>query len=129
MFKKKPGMSDEKFNEYWAHIHGPLCIELMQKYGIIRNAQLHVNNAKMQFIKEHTPAFQLSEWDGVEDFYVRDLKNFTDLLSDEEYKSILAPDAQRFVGGPEMALLVGEDYVLLDNGKVQEQHENNYHCS
>ncbi|KAF3099027.1 hypothetical protein TWF569_009255 [Orbilia oligospora] len=128
-FQKKPGMSDDEFNEYWSHIHGPLCIKWMQRYGVIRCAQKHINKPAMKFLKDNLPVFPLSKFDGIEDFYVRDIKDFTDALGDEEYKKILSPDAGKFIDTPSLFLSVGEDYVLIENGEVQQSHEHDYHSS
>ncbi|KAK6352003.1 hypothetical protein TWF718_005152 [Orbilia javanica] len=126
--QKKPGMTDEKFNEYWAHIHGPLCLEWMKKYGIVKCAQKHINKTGTQFLKETLPFLPLSSVDGIEDFYVRDIKDFTDAFADEEYKKLLAPDAGEFIDAPNMFVSVGEDYVLIENGDIKKQHQRSYHC-
>ncbi|KAJ9608854.1 hypothetical protein H2200_006625 [Cladophialophora chaetospira] len=38
--KKKPGLSQEEFNRYWSHVHGPLVRPLVEKYGILKYTQV-----------------------------------------------------------------------------------------
>jgi hypothetical protein len=38
--KKKAGMSQEEFNHYWSHVHGPLVRPLVEKYGILKYTQV-----------------------------------------------------------------------------------------
>ncbi|KAK6517574.1 hypothetical protein TWF281_004224 [Arthrobotrys megalospora] len=129
LFKKNPKMTDEKFKEYWAHIHGPLCIDWMEKYGIKRCVQKHVDKSGMQFIAKNLPDWPLSTFDGIEDFYVRDLKDFTDAILDDYYQKTLLPDAGVFADATSIFISVGQDFVLVDDGKIIGQHERDYHCA
>ncbi|RVD90445.1 uncharacterized protein DFL_001410 [Arthrobotrys flagrans] len=129
LFKKNPNMSDEKFNEYWTHIHGPLCIDWMKKYGILKCTQKHINKDGMQYLATTLPTWPLSTFDAIEDFYVRELKDFTDAILDDFYQRTLLPDAGVFADAASIFLSVGDDYIIIDDGKVVEQHERDYHCA
>ncbi|KAK6346620.1 hypothetical protein TWF696_006740 [Orbilia brochopaga] len=129
LFKKNPNFSDEKFHEYWAHTHGTLCIDWMKRYGIIRCNQGHVVKTGMQFVENKLPGWPTAQFDAIEDFYVRELKHFTDAILDDYYQKVLLPDAGVFADCASLLLLVSEDYILLDDDKVVEHHERSYHVS
>ncbi|KAK6500988.1 hypothetical protein TWF506_003746 [Arthrobotrys conoides] len=127
LFKKNPNISFEKFHEYWAHIHGPMCVDWMKKYGILRWAQNHINKTGMEFVAKTLPSWPLTTFDAIEDFYVRDLKDFTDAISDDFYQTTLLPDAGVFADAASIFLAVGEDYLVIDDGKLVGDHERDYH--
>jgi len=37
---RKKGTTEEEFNEYWAHHHGPLVIPWLRRCGVVRYVQV-----------------------------------------------------------------------------------------
>ncbi|KAJ6263438.1 hypothetical protein Dda_2001 [Drechslerella dactyloides] len=126
VFKKNPSLSDEQFHEYWAHTHAPLCTDWLRKFGIIKYTQHHLHKTGAEFIEKTLPGWPTASYDGIEDFYVRELKQFTDAILDDHYQKHLMPDGGVFADFASIFIVVGEDYVVIDDNDVVEKHERDY---
>ncbi|KAK6527430.1 hypothetical protein TWF694_004419 [Orbilia ellipsospora] len=126
IFKKNPDISDAQFHEYWAHTHAPLCTEWMKKHGIVKHTQYHLHKSGTDFISERLPGWPTAAYDGIEDFYVHKLEDFADALLDEYYQENLMPDGKVYADFASVFIVVGEDFVVIDDTKVVEQHERDY---
>lgn len=38
--RRKAGMSQEEFNHYWSHVHGPVVRPLLEKMGFLKYTQV-----------------------------------------------------------------------------------------
>ncbi|KAF3910468.1 hypothetical protein ABW20_dc0108495 [Dactylellina cionopaga] len=116
LFKKQPDITDEKFHEYWLETHAPMCIDWMKKYGILKYNQNHISKQGLTDIHSAL-GWPTASYDGIADFYVRELKHFTDAVADDYYKTVLIPDGAIFADYSDFSLTVGEEYVCLDDLK------------
>lgn len=61
-------------------------------------------------------------YDGLADFYVRDVKDFENAFKDREYIETILPEEQKFIDPDSLNLTVGFDYVIVDAQKPVEGH-------
>jgi len=40
---KKDGCTQDQFNQYWSHIHGPLVKGIIEKHGFLQYTQVRAN--------------------------------------------------------------------------------------
>ncbi|EPS42287.1 hypothetical protein H072_3757 [Dactylellina haptotyla CBS 200.50] len=129
LFKKNPDLTDAEFHQHWAHTHAPLCTEWMKKYGIIKYTQNHIAGDLVDGLRTAVSWAQTAPYNGIADFYVRDLKHFTDAVADEYYMRVLVPDGAVFGDMATGVLTVGEDYMVVDNNQIIQDHERDYYIS
>lgn len=65
------------------------------------------------------PALQ---YDGMGDFWVRKYEDFEAAFLDPEYQEKIRPDELRFIDADNIALTVGVERVVLDDGKEVTTH-------
>ncbi|KAG9240257.1 EthD domain-containing protein [Calycina marina] len=126
--KRKPGISEDAFNKYWAYTHGPLATEWLLRCGIIKYTQYHCTSqwkflgAKMS-AAVHRP---MLEFDGSGDFYVRTYQDFENAFLDAEYREKIRPDELEFVDMGSLRVAVGVEFVMIEQGKAVERHERKF---
>ncbi|KIX02201.1 uncharacterized protein Z518_08140 [Rhinocladiella mackenziei CBS 650.93] len=113
--KRKPGISEDEFHNYWANHHGPLCQELLCKYGIIKYNQFHITPE----YKDKLAAFgvQAPSYDGMAEFLVHRFEDMVTFFTAPEYLEKIRPDELKFVDQDTIIFLAGVDYVVVDNNK------------
>ncbi|KAK6533660.1 hypothetical protein TWF694_002593 [Orbilia ellipsospora] len=126
LFKKLSDLSYEQFHEHWAHTHAPLCTKWMQRYGIVKYTQNHIKKSLLKGLVDAVGWVKTADYDGIADFYVRDLESFTNAIADDYYINVLVPDAGLFSDMSNCLLTVGEDYLVVDDSKVIEKHQRDY---
>lgn len=43
-------------------------------------------------------------------------------MSDNEYLTKISPDEKNFIDGESMKMLIGVDYIVVENGNLVEEH-------
>ena len=62
------------------------------------------------------------EFDGIADFYVKDLKQFTDAFEDDYFRDVVAPDELMFVDVEKTSTTIGYEYIVLENAEKVQSH-------
>ena len=65
-------------------------------------------------------------FDGAAEFWVHDLQNMKDMQEDPEYISRVGADEAKFIDLSSMQILVGVDYVHVENGGVVGGHARKF---
>lgn len=62
------------------------------------------------------------EFDGAAEFWVRDLETLANMSSDPEYIEVIQPDEDNFIDKKSMRMLIGVDYVVVEDAKLVKEH-------
>jgi hypothetical protein len=65
---------------------------------------------------------EILQYDGAAEFWVRDLETLQAMVIDEEYVNVIQPDEANFIDASSMKMLIGVDYVVVEDGKLVEEH-------
>lgn len=57
---------------------------------------------------------------------MRDLETLQNMGSDPEYIGKIAPDEDNFIDKASMRMLIGVDYIVVDNSNLVEQHGRHF---
>ena len=62
------------------------------------------------------------EFDGAAEFWVPNLETFAAMGSDPEYVNVIQPDEANFIDAESMRLIVGVDYIVVENQNAVMEH-------
>ncbi|KIX98399.1 uncharacterized protein Z520_05700 [Fonsecaea multimorphosa CBS 102226] len=119
--KRKPGLTEEEFNHYWSHVHGPLVRPLVEKYGILKYTQYHTSSNVQQSTMEAWPelkALDVTPYDGVAEFLVKDIEGIKKSRDDPLFHEKIRPDEENFFDVKGMAWTIGWEEVYVLDGKI-----------
>ncbi|OAP62041.1 hypothetical protein AYL99_04244 [Fonsecaea erecta] len=119
--KRKPEMSEEEFNHYWSHVHGPLVRPLVEKYGILKYTQYHTSTSVQQTTMAAWPELQalaVTPYDGVAEFIVKDIEGIKKSRDDPFFIEKVRPDEEKFFDVKGMAWTIGWEEVYVLDGKI-----------
>lgn len=135
--KKKPGLTLEEFYDHWENVHAPLVKPWMEKHGFVSYTQAsrlspsHQSDYTDPGSKVHSTSLlqqtgitrigpqtsglnPLLEYDGTAVIEAPSLDVLTTAFEDEYYKTVIAPDEDRFIDKPAGILRsVGEAKRIL----------------
>ncbi|KAG9231276.1 EthD domain-containing protein [Amylocarpus encephaloides] len=121
---RKPGTTEEEFNQYWANQHGPLASEWLLRCGILRYVQYHTTSEHKNLAKKMSGATgrPILNYDGMGDFWVKKFEDFEAAFLDPEYQEKIRPDELKLIDMDSVAVTVGVEYVTIDDGKINKEH-------
>ncbi|KAJ6259247.1 hypothetical protein Dda_6146 [Drechslerella dactyloides] len=94
---------------------------------ILNGADNHINKNLNESLTKAIPFASIVEYDGVADFYVRKLDDWTRaVMEDKYYMDELVPDALIFGDFAGARVTVGEEYVVIDDGRIIQEHVHQY---
>ena len=117
--KKKEGMSDADFIEYYNTNHAQRAVPILQRHGIISYSLTYHLDRDRKMIKDimHGKA-KLLDFDAICTFVFPDYLCLAKFLYDKD-GAALNSDHENFMDDSQMRMMVGDEYVLVsDEGKV-----------
>ncbi|EMC93809.1 hypothetical protein BAUCODRAFT_36262 [Baudoinia panamericana UAMH 10762] len=117
LVKKKPGMSDEAFIEHYNHVHANLATPVLEKHNVITYTLTYCLQRDRTIIADmlHGKANML-DYDAICTFVFKDYKDFARFMYDPASKA-LTPDHENFMVESEMKMMVGDEYVVIEDGQ------------
>ncbi|KAF1962589.1 hypothetical protein CC80DRAFT_488010 [Byssothecium circinans] len=117
MVKKKEGMSDEDFIEYYNHQHAQKAVPILQRHGIISYSLTYHLGRDKKLIQDimHNKA-NLLDYDAICTFVFPDYYALAKFLYDKE-GAALNGDHENFMDDSQMRMMVGDEYMLIENGE------------
>ncbi|KAF8899394.1 hypothetical protein BD779DRAFT_1429099, partial [Infundibulicybe gibba] len=93
LIKRKEGITNEEFSEYWANSHARLFSSVpIVKQNLLKYEQAHMNEQPVNSI-----GFPAAKWDGIAVFEATSYDKILAIFDSEEYKNTVIPDELRFV--------------------------------
>ncbi|OAL38568.1 hypothetical protein AYO20_02218 [Fonsecaea nubica] len=125
--KRNPSLTEDEFNHYWSHVHGPLVRPLVEKYGILKYTQYHTSSAVQQSTMAAWPeltALDVTPYDGVAEFLVRDnVEGIKRSRDDPFFVEKVRPDEEKFFDVKGMAWTIGWEEVYVLDGRIVSDEE------
>ncbi|KAF2160662.1 hypothetical protein M409DRAFT_70210 [Zasmidium cellare ATCC 36951] len=117
LVKKKPGMSDEDFIQHYNHKHAQMAAPVLEKHNVITYSLTYCLNRDRKIMADmlHGQA-QMLDYDAICTFVFKDYKDFARFMYDPGSKA-LTPDHDNFMVESEMKMMVGDEYMVIDEGQ------------
>ncbi|KAK4501264.1 hypothetical protein PRZ48_007071 [Zasmidium cellare] len=117
LVKKKPGMSDEDFIQHYNHKHAQMAAPVLEKHNVITYSLTYCLDRDRKIMADmlHGQA-QMLDYDAICTFVFKDYKDFARFMYDPGSKA-LTPDHDNFMVESEMKMMVGDEYMVIDEGK------------
>ncbi|SPO04117.1 uncharacterized protein DNG_06800 [Cephalotrichum gorgonifer] len=120
-YNRKPGMTPEEFNRYWAYEHAARSRPMHLRLGVFRYSQYHSTPEYRDLLRvDGVPP--ILEFDGAAEYWVPDLETFAAMGSDPEYLNNIQPDEANFIDLDSLRIIIGVDYILVENQNAVEEH-------
>ncbi|KAF2685191.1 hypothetical protein K458DRAFT_430762 [Lentithecium fluviatile CBS 122367] len=117
LVKKKEGMSDEAFVEYYNHVHAQQAVPILQRHGILSYSLTYHLGRDRKLIQDimHNNA-QLLDYDAICTFVFPDYLALAKFMYDKE-GAALNGDHENFMDDSQMRMMVGDEYMLIENSE------------
>ncbi|KAM3417570.1 hypothetical protein BST61_g5806 [Cercospora zeina] len=121
LVKKKPDMSDADFVEHYNHKHAQMAADVLLKHKILTYSLTYCLSRDRKIMADmlHGKA-AMADYDAICTFVFRDYKDWAKFMYDPASKA-LSPDHESFMVEGEMRMLVGDEYVVIEDGKKVEK--------
>ncbi|KAK5166432.1 uncharacterized protein LTR77_007975 [Saxophila tyrrhenica] len=117
LVKKKPGMSDADFIEHYNHKHAQMAAPVLEKHNIISYSLTYCLTRDRTILADmlHGQA-QMLDFDAICTFVFKDYRDFARFMYDPASKA-LTPDHENFMVEEDMRMMVGDEYVVIEDGE------------
>ncbi|KAF2483223.1 EthD domain-containing protein [Neohortaea acidophila] len=117
LVKKKAGMSDEDFVQHYNHKHAQMAAPVLEKHHAITYSLTYCLARDRTIIADmlHGQAKML-DFDAICTFVFKDYRDFAKFMYDPASKA-LTPDHDNFMVEEEMCMMVGDEYMVIDEGR------------
>lgn len=108
--KRKEDISVEEFHRYWSGEHAQLVLSMpIVKEKLVKYVQYHANPEQMAALA--ASGSNVSQWDGIVEFWVRSFEDLAAVLGDKDFTSLALPDAAKFGDTAAFQSFVGYEEV------------------
>lgn len=115
--KKKASMSDADFIAYYNHNHAQRAVPILQRHGIITySLTYHLDRDRKMVQDIMRGKAMLMEYDAICTFVFPDYLCLAKFLYDSD-GAALSGDHDNFMDDSQMKMMVGDEYVLIENGE------------
>ncbi|KXL47479.1 MAG: hypothetical protein FE78DRAFT_78104 [Acidomyces sp. 'richmondensis'] len=118
LVKKRPGLSDEDFMEYYNHQHAQIAAPVLEKHHCITYSLTYCLKRDRTIIADmlHGKSAEMLDYEAICTFVFKDYKDFAKFMYDPASKA-LTPDHANFMVESEMKMMVGDEYMVISDGK------------
>jgi hypothetical protein len=115
--KKKDGMSDADFIEYYNNNHAQRAVPILQRHGIISySLTYHLDRDRKTVQDIMRGNAKLLEYDAICTFVFPDYLALAKFLYDKD-GAALNSDHENFMDDSQMKMMVGDEYMLIEDGE------------
>ncbi|KAK0663067.1 hypothetical protein DIS24_g1314 [Lasiodiplodia hormozganensis] len=121
LVKKKDGISDQAFVEHYTRHHAAMAAEVLLKHKIITySLTFHLKHDRTVTQDIMKGKAQLLDYDAICTFVFPDYLSFAKFMYDREGHA-LSSDHDNFMDESQMKMMVGDEYMVIDDGKKVEK--------
>ncbi|GAC71978.1 hypothetical protein PANT_6c00009 [Moesziomyces antarcticus T-34] len=124
--KKKDGISDQEFSDYYAQTHAALAGPVLLRHNCISYTQFHHMTEKARdsttsifgpdALSPQNP-MQPIAYDGCSSFVFASIDDARGFFHDPETAQILGPDSVNFTNTATLQVAIGDEFVAIQDGK------------
>ncbi len=109
--RRKSGMSEEAFRQYWKDTHGPLVKSVTEFSRYVRKyIQSHTSQDSISFFPpQATPAY-----DGIAELWFESTSEMQKAFAEPRYMEIIRPDEQKFIDLPNSVFFVVDEVPMVE---------------
>ncbi|KAK0291898.1 hypothetical protein LTR91_015367 [Friedmanniomyces endolithicus] len=117
LVKKKPGMTDEDFIQHYNHKHAQMAAPVLERHNVITYSLTYCLQRDRTILGDMLRGkANMLDYDAICTFVFRDYKDFARFMYDPGSKA-LTPDHENFMVEEEMKMMVGDEYMVIDEGR------------
>ncbi|CAI6329125.1 unnamed protein product [Periconia digitata] len=124
-YNRKEGITPEQFNDYWANKHTELVTPFHLRIGVVKYSQYH-STPEFRDLARAEGAPPILEFDGAAEFWMHDIQTLAKMQSDPFYIEKIRPDEEQFIDGKSLKLIVGVDYIVVENQNAVMEHGRSF---
>ncbi|OBS23308.1 hypothetical protein FPOA_03857 [Fusarium poae] len=124
-YNHKKDITPEQFSEYWAHNHTKTAGDFHLRHGIYKYSQYHSTPQYRDLVRVPGAAPVL-EFDGAAEFWVQNMETFAAMGADPFYRDVIQADELNFIDMESMRLIVGVDYIVVENQNAVTEHGRSF---
>ncbi|KAJ7634690.1 hypothetical protein FB45DRAFT_909575 [Roridomyces roridus] len=112
LLKRKPGLSKEEFDNYWADVHGPMFTSMEISKDVVKYEQTRPNQDMVDFLR--ATGFSVPEYDGMVVVEHESHAAMAEMFQADEFKSLSVTDADNFVDRDDMQFIPLDIMTVMD---------------
>ncbi|RBR11165.1 hypothetical protein FVER53590_29906 [Fusarium verticillioides] len=124
-YNRKEGITPEQFNAYWANNHTKTAGNFHLRFGVYKYSQYH-STPELRDLLRVPGGAPVLEFDGAAEFWVPTMEIFQAMGSDPFYRDVITTDENNFIDHSSMRMIVGFDYIMVDNQNAVTEHGRNF---
>ncbi|KAM0392361.1 hypothetical protein ACHAPZ_010844 [Fusarium culmorum] len=124
-YNHKKDITPEKFSAYWANNHTKTAGDFHLRQGVYKYSQYHSTPQYRDLVRVPGAAPVL-EFDGAAQFWVPNMETFAAMGADAFYRDVIQADELNFIDMESMRLIVGVDYIVVDNQNAVTEHGRSF---
>lgn len=142
-YNHKKDITPEQFSAYWANNHTKTAGDFHLRQGVYKYSQVSIplnlvyqRFANTVFKYHSTPQYRdlvrvpgaapVLEFDGAAQFWVPNMETFAAMGADAFYRDVIQADELNFIDMESMRLIVGVDYIVVDNQNAVTEHGRSF---
>ncbi|CAF3447557.1 unnamed protein product [Fusarium graminearum] len=124
-YNHKKDITPEQFSAYWANNHTKTAGDFHLRHGVYKYSQYHSTPQYRDLVRVPGAAPVL-EFDGAAQFWVPNMETFAAMGADAFYRDVIQADELNFIDMESMRLIVGVDYIVVDNQNAVTEHGRSF---
>jgi hypothetical protein len=88
--------------------------------------QFHCTSVYRDILNSIPSPMPVLDYDACAEIWVRDLETMQQMAADPEYLGKIAADEEEFIDKSTLRILLGVDYVVIEDGKAVEEHQQDF---
>ncbi|CBF88170.1 EthD domain-containing protein [Aspergillus nidulans FGSC A4] len=104
---RKPGLDESSLHEYLTNHHAPLALPFLLKYGVKEYSLIDQFSTFTPHVEQMHMTEKLADCDYIVQFVMDDIRQFTRLWEDEEFRKTVKPDHVNFADESKSGISIG----------------------
>ncbi|KAM3415772.1 hypothetical protein BST61_g9283 [Cercospora zeina] len=117
---RKPGLSEEEYQNHMVNVSAPMTKELMVKYGIKRWTQIHQDSSTRELMSQLSDSQMrnVAPYDCFSQVVFESVEDYKRMKNDPYYREHLFQDHEKFADTEKSLMTIGWIEQFVNDGKV-----------